>query len=702
MISALRSQEDRNKLVMKRRMLKIVKKMLPKLHAEIDENMMKGTYEDLEIIARTPLPSQRRATQSSTANSSVMGRPPELDKVKEKKKRQSSEPYYYNETESEDSDYHEDEYEETFTFAKNVHNPMEILTVPSTWGSKPIDYLTVIGQETDTECSYENRQVKIIGSDEDCVKEALQRFKNLQTIHKRRKRPTTTIACVHLPQDAEFAIYFCPIDRYARKDYVNVLTYKHAPYFVLLPVFKDKNGIFEKPKDRIDIPSLPYATWIPAPEKQAPTPQRFQQTEMSLDERMKMASFKNKFNAPQAGAAPDQRPLWGEKQFVHIPSAQKPPLQRSTPPPQTPPPAQKTPEEDFPALPSAPRKAPPLKSPNRRVMRVVSQKSGHDSVKGLSQLEILRQYNLHNMMTTLGQGLENVHGYKGNIKLSAYLGKILWTSLNKEQQKKIWKYQQLNDILMKEGGVKPMFNGLVTEDVDIITKFRELFPSPNGKHAYFEIHANARNQPVLPYKPVVLYMNQHAVNFTKIVTGTHRVAEIDWVSLNRKYDFQMVLQTEDLTRMDVKPYSTFLKKISISPHCRQITYEDVPDFLEVTDIYLKDTTRHRLHFPFVVEITRVEKLPLIPQTSLGYNINKILGDTGRGKVWYTIEIFYSAHDQLFKSNLDLPVGKFAPWTVEDVLGRQDDLTGPLVEFVRCLLLIIERAETAVSRENRDN
>lgn len=118
---------------------------------------MKGTYEDLEIIARMPLPSQRRATQSSTANSSVMGRPPELDKVKEKKKRQSSEPYYYNETESEDSDYHEDEYEETFTFAKNVHNPMEILTVPSTGGSKPIDYLTVIGQETDTECSYENR-----------------------------------------------------------------------------------------------------------------------------------------------------------------------------------------------------------------------------------------------------------------------------------------------------------------------------------------------------------------------------------------------------------------------------------------------------------------------------------------------------------------------------------------------------------------
>lgn len=56
--------------------------------------------------------------------------------------------------------------------------------------------------------------------------------------------------------------------------------------------------------------------------------------------------------------------------------------------------------------------------------------------------------------------LESVRGFKGNIKLSASLGKILWTDIKPEMQKKIWRYQQVNEILMKEQGIRPVFNGL--------------------------------------------------------------------------------------------------------------------------------------------------------------------------------------------------------------------------------------------------
>ena len=56
--------------------------------------------------------------------------------------------------------------------------------------------------------------------------------------------------------------------------------------------------------------------------------------------------------------------------------------------------------------------------------------------------------------------LESVRGFKGGIKLSASLGKILWTNIKPETQKKIWMYQQVNDILMKEQGIRPVFNGL--------------------------------------------------------------------------------------------------------------------------------------------------------------------------------------------------------------------------------------------------
>lgn len=56
--------------------------------------------------------------------------------------------------------------------------------------------------------------------------------------------------------------------------------------------------------------------------------------------------------------------------------------------------------------------------------------------------------------------LDSVRGFKGGIKLSASLGKILWTNIRPEMQRKVWIYQQVNDILMKEQGIRPVFNGL--------------------------------------------------------------------------------------------------------------------------------------------------------------------------------------------------------------------------------------------------
>lgn len=40
------------------------------------------------------------------------------------------------------------------------------------------------------------------------------------------------------------------------------------------------------------------------------------------------------------------------------------------------------------------------------------------------------------------------------------MGKVLWTRLQSDTQKIIWTYEKINDILIKEKGVKPTFNGL--------------------------------------------------------------------------------------------------------------------------------------------------------------------------------------------------------------------------------------------------
>lgn len=81
-----------------------------------------------------------------------------------------------------------------------------------------------------------------------------------------------------------------------------------------------------------------------------------------------------------------------------------------------------------------------------------------------------------------------------------------------------------------------------------------------------------------------------------------------------------------------------LTKTDDSPMTRQMTYENVPDFLKVDYILHKQTTKYRIHFPFVVEITRVERLPLRPQKTNGYGAEKILGMTGKGQVWYDVQV----------------------------------------------------------------
>lgn len=94
--------------------------------------------------------------------------------------------------------------------------------------------------------------------------------------------------------------------------------------------------------------------------------------------------------------------------------------------------------------------------------------------------------------------------------------------------------------------------------------------------------------------------------------------------------------------MDVKPFNTFISKVAVNPETRHITFNNVPDFLEVNYILSKQTTLYRIVFPIVAEITRVERLPLVQQID-SYGYEKILGDTGKGQVWYEFEVMQLNH-----------------------------------------------------------
>ncbi|KAI7877805.1 hypothetical protein K492DRAFT_238925 [Lichtheimia hyalospora FSU 10163] len=769
---------SRSQVAVDETVLQITYSLLPNLYKNTDDDMLDGTFQTIEDYKKniqsnndeddlaaalststtlhdtpssTPIPMSRGESVPTPVRDQVqiVGRPLDLeeleDDTKDKQAASSSTkaaPSLLDYLDAEDSESEDDTLEDTFVFSKNIQNPAEVLRGINPLNGQPLNYCKVVGDETDTICELNDREVIIKGFSQRDLKEAVQRFRNIQKLYKARRRSTIIVPCVHYPtQSDKYWLYFANLNRYAHKNYVDLMYADSLrPYYVLLPVFKDPStNQLQKPKDLLDIPVTPppqqqqqptpmtpvapvaaaastrraVPSRTAAPTQQRPLPPQMRPTTASTPPPgYRMASGPPSpayANIPPAYRQPtmNSEGLWGEDRgfsnnYAGTNQPGSPMMSPTTPRPSTnyantPPNA-----KDFPALPvnnnnvyPTPTMAPQQQQPQRRVMRIMPQQSTRNDGGPVSMLEQAKQYNLHNMQSGLSDALDGIRGFRGEIQLSAKLGKVLWTNLNSEIQRKTWEFREIKDIVVKEHGVRPLFNDVTTAYEDIITPISDILPKPYSRTANFEIHVKARNQPTLPYKPVVLIMNQDIVEFKKVITRKTKVAEIDWVSLDRKFDFQMSLTTHELGRTNVKPYTTFLKKISVCPITSQLTYENVRDFLEVDHILYKQKTRYRIHFPFLVEITRVERIPIKLQPSNGYGTEKYHGLTGKGEVWYDFQVYYTLHDEAFKSNLNLGVGKMPSWDVESILGPQDQ-PNALIDYVKCLLLLVEKCEPLFS------
>ena len=113
------------------------------------------------------------------------------------------------------------------------------------------------------------------------------------------------------------------------------------------------------------------------------------------------------------------------------------------------------------------------------------------------------------------------------------LGKVLWKNIKPEVQQQVWEYTDIRDILQKQYGSTPQFNNIATTREDVIDSMSELLPQPFKRTAYYEIVANARNQPHCPYSEVVMKINSNIVDLEKVTVSHQTMAEINWVSLDR-------------------------------------------------------------------------------------------------------------------------------------------------------------------------
>ncbi|RHZ87457.1 hypothetical protein Glove_34g88 [Diversispora epigaea] len=302
----------------------------------------------------------------------------------------------------------------------------------------------------------------------------------------------------------------------------------------------------------------------------------------------------------------------------------------------------------------------------------------------------LRDYNFRKMQDALKPGIEYVRAHKGEIRLSASLGKVSFSKINPMIPKKLWEYTDLKDVIVGQYEASPSFKHFATNLPGFSEKLiAVLGKKPSQTNPYFEICANARNSPHGEYIPVYMYINSNLVTLDKVALPWNRLVEIDWTVLDRNFDFRMSLAARRLLRTDIKPFSTFIKKTAVSPSS-VITFEHIPDFLHVKSINFKITSRYKLHYPYIAELTKIEQLPLISQL----NSDKIVGRTGKGLVRWTIEIVNDQSDECFKKNETLGAGQLAEWSVKDILGEEPNMAH-LVEYVKTMLLLVERCSKVV-------
>ncbi|KAI7884485.1 uncharacterized protein EV154DRAFT_427967 [Mucor mucedo] len=548
------------------------------------------------------------------------------------------------------------------------------------------EYLEIIPRMTNTDCVLLGRCIRITG-EESCVDNAIDKFRVIQNSHVSFTTSVDYAMCIHYPKHSgHYGLCFCDLNRYKQKEFVIDQLDPHQvleDIYVMLPVFIDPlTNEYARPKDLIQI--------------KAPAQKKYQQ--MAEEEYRERDKLKRK-EINDAFAMLNVKP---EPLSVYEYEVQK--LPENT-------------EENFPSLSPSPVSRSPTPINGRRpkglfkptlgneepkknrVIRIVPQKSyrSRSPTPSLSLVERVKEYNYHNIKNVLEKGLDSIRGFKGEIRLSAKIGKVFWTDVPAEIKGQIWRYEDINDILIKEHNLKPQFTRATARDQFILECMtsENILPSPAyNKTSTYEFHCLARNQPIVPFRPVVIHMNEGVINVKKVVLREKVVSKVDWVSLDRKYDFELSLSTKVLARTDVKPYSTFIKRVSICPITCLMTFENVPKFLSVEFLLLKVTARFRIDHPFIIEITRVEKVPIKPVAGTV----KIDAYPGEGEFWYDFEIRNTETDVSFEKNKDLEIGDEAPWTAKDILDLADGdhaKADNITKHVQNILNVIEKIEREI-------
>ncbi|KAF9907259.1 hypothetical protein EC991_011160 [Linnemannia zychae] len=309
-------------------------------------------------------------------------------------------------------------------------------------------------------------------------------------------------------------------------------------------------------------------------------------------------------------------------------------------------------------------------------------------------IDTMRVYNMRRLAESIRSGLTELQGRRKEIRLFGRLGNVVYPSAG-PMLTRAWEFTDIESVLIKKHGVRPCTT-TVTAHVNSLYGFLGKFKTES---AYYEVYCDTRTNPTSKYVRTLVTVPSTVAHLERVVTPWETFGEAMWNAVDKHADFEILLQAREgvihdnysaLGRTDVKPFSTFRKKLSLGTHNSHITCRNVKDYLEIRAIHFRETRTYDKPGQFTVEIHKIEELELV--TTEG--IDSVTGRTGgHGKLWYEFEVTNDATKKKLQSNLKLTPGAVADWEVDDIVGKGSSAEELAIMVKRLMILVDECQKT---------
>ncbi|CAO3574473.1 unnamed protein product [Mortierella alpina] len=312
-------------------------------------------------------------------------------------------------------------------------------------------------------------------------------------------------------------------------------------------------------------------------------------------------------------------------------------------------------------------------------------------------IDEMRTFNMQRLSQAIRAGLRELQGQRKEIRLFGRLGCVLFPA-NPALLNKPWDITQVESVVVKEHGVKPLFSPVLTTVHAHVSNLFGLLGSAKSESAQFEVICDTRTNPSSRYVRTLVTVPSTVAILDRVVTPWQTFGEVMWTSVDKSLDFEILLQAREgvihdihtaLGRTDVKPFNAFRKKLSIGTHNSHITCHNINNYLEIKSINFRQTRTYDKPGQFSILIHKVEELQLSRTEGLDAVTGRAVETSKR---WFELEIQSETMNRRLQQNLSLIPGTVADWQVEDIIGQDPSDPEELAKMVKALIYMVEECD----------